>query len=316
MLTDIELTGLSRETFPLGAMAALGVLNAVSPRDDLDTGDWLKNVASLPTLRWGGSPSWRPVLSFTGTAEDLLDSLVEHFERTRESFLNSPFLVDCAKVDVSFVHAVRNIAREASLGQRELLDIVAGMTSTTVTTKKSKDGQERTTAGVTFFDMTSGQQTIIGGLQRIASFVDRERFREAVFGPWQYVSNGEGTLHHLGLDPTRVSLGAHSGIPPTDQVSSCVPGAVWLATVSWSLFPCVPRNRSTSVIGWTLSGERQLRWPVWEKPLSLAAVKLLLAQPPTADLDGFGVASWFRASRKKVGGEAGNYQALSFAEEL
>jgi len=98
--------------------------------------------------------------------------------------------------------------------------------------------------------------------------------REALFGPWKYADN----QHSLGWDPATILMGAFTPKAPTSMSKTGVRAAVWLAIESLPFFPCFFED-GLATCGFVKKGRKQsFHWAVWEAPLSLAAVRTLLAQ--------------------------------------
>ena len=137
------------------------------------------------------------------------------------------------------------------------------------------------------FDMTVAQTWSLADAQWLTSSLaepDKKRgdaaaeesFREALFGPWKYADN----QHSLGWDPATVLMGAFTPKAPTAMSKAGVRAAVWLAMESLPLFPCFYEG-GLVMCGFVKKGRRQsFRWAVWERPLSMAAVRTLTAHAP------------------------------------
>lgn len=105
-----------------------------------------------------------------------------------------------------------------------------------------------------------------------------------------------------------------------DADNAAVPGATWLALMATPLFRQVGNGRRGEAVGWRRPPRsvrpRQLVWPVWTQPRSLAAVEALLSHPEVrteapagAALSALGVVALCSASRVPLGNADGPLQA-------
>jgi hypothetical protein len=97
-------------------------------------------------------------------------------------------------------------------------------------------------------------------------------FHEALFGPWKYQDN----QHSLGWDPSTILMGAFTPKAPTAMKKAGVRAAVWLAMESLPFFRCF-HDGGLATSGFQKQGRHEkFRWPIWEPPLTISAVRVLL----------------------------------------
>jgi len=137
------------------------------------------------------------------------------------------------------------------------------------------------------FDMTVARQLFLADADWLTTnlaepdkkggdTVNAGSFWEALFGPWKYADN----QHSLGWDPATKLMGAFTPKAPTAMNKAGVRAAVWLAMESLPFFPCFFQG-GLATCGFVRAGRKQsFHWAVWESPLSLTAVRMLLAQAP------------------------------------
>jgi hypothetical protein len=137
------------------------------------------------------------------------------------------------------------------------------------------------------FDMTVARQLFLADADGLTNnlaqpdkkrgdAVNAESFREALFGPWKYADN----QHSRGWDPATILMGAFTPQDPSPMKKAGVRAAVWLAMESLPFFPCF-FDGGLATCGFVRKGRKNsFHWAVWEAPLSLAAVRALLAQAP------------------------------------
>lgn len=142
------------------------------------------------------------------------------------------------------------------------------------------------------FDMTVARQLFLADADGLTNnlgqpdkkhgdAVNTESFREALFGPWKYADN----QHSRGWDPTTILKGAFTPHDPSPMKKAGVRAAVWLAMESLPFFPCFFED-GLATCGFVRTGRRKsFHWAIWEAPLSLAAVRVLLAQTPGIEAD-------------------------------
>lgn len=199
---------------------------------------------------------------------------------------------------------------------RDPFDTLSSFASDVVTTNK---GELRPT----LFSMTSGQQSLVKSILELAGQPKKKggaarpftenAIREALVGPWQY-QDGE---HALGWDPQTQRLHAlRHKLPAKDTANRSVRAAVFLASQALPLFPCFAVNGKLRTTGFHHEdGEDWFSWPIWRQPISLDALRSLLALPFSRDLRHRGVDVVYHCQRASTGGGKGDYRVFSHAEQ-
>lgn len=99
--------------------------------------------------------------------------------------------------------------------------------------------------------------------------------RSALWGPWQY-SKG---VNSLSWDPgATVPARAYTAHAPTDFGPLGVSGAMLLAVAALPFFPLIPATRTAACRGFGITRDRFI-WPIWSRPASIRAVRVLLGLP-------------------------------------
>lgn len=243
---------------PLGFLAALGVLDAVS--------------ATTPsaTLRW--TDELVPHAVFGGVADR--DALLDALDRDREQWTSNPMLGFPAEGPLTDAKPDRNRLRD-------WFEFVSGPDGSesaaahlcAIVAEWALDGNQR--AKPTHLHFTAGQQQFLGMVRELASDVDRDRLEEALFGPWRY----DSPLPSLSWDSRGERLYAVRGINPSKEKRLGVPGAEWLAFRGLVFYP-VARRASGSLRttacddSWKSSA---FRWPLWWVSATRAVVGSLVA---------------------------------------
>jgi hypothetical protein len=303
-VTDIPLLALEG-TNPLGFLAALGVLDAVS--------------AALPgvTLRWTDDLVPHAVIrgpDDLGQALDLLD-------KDREQWADSAVLrfpVDGqpladAKPDGRVLRQWFEHVGDQGRPRADA-DLLCALVA--------EDAFDRSgRAKPTHLHFTAGQQKFLGMVRELATAVDRDRLHEAVRGPWRY----DSPLPSLSWDSRGERLYAVRAVNPSNEKRLGVPGADWLAFRGLVFYPVTrtPRGtlRTTACdAAWKSSA---FRWPLWIRPASryvarsLVADPALVSRPPRAapsELAARGIASVRQAPIRR--NDQGGYGSFGAADTL
>lgn len=268
-MTQIELNGL-RADLPIAVMAAFGVLRICDRKK------------TRPRLFWVlRETGFRPVIQLDAAVnrDDLIALLISDL-RDEKGRAALGYWEQIKKVRVEdFAARVGPVLGAAEPGERELADWFAAFASDLIL----DDGVIEATP----FDMSAARQKFLADAGRLAeslagptkgrnSRTVDDCYGEALFGPWRYADD----QHSLGWDPSTMKLGAFTPKAPTGMPNAGVRVAVWLAFESLPLFPV-----------FAVDGKQQTRsfrqrkkatsfcWPVWREPLTLAALKSLLAWP-------------------------------------
>lgn len=204
---------------------------------------------------------------------------------------------------------IAQITENASLPERETLQRwIPGLVTDLAT-----DNQNR--GAVSQFIASSGQQKMATMLEKPLDKVraNPDYLRQALVG-WRRISGVTGEyLDH------RASLEGGEDCPRGNEETQGkakmrgVPGATWLALMSYPLWTTSATGSHVRTSGWhTVSAEqKELRLPLWSEPLGLAAVKALVEHPALEgdwdDIDQnalrtLGVIHVCRAHRRKAEG--------------
>jgi CRISPR-associated endonuclease/helicase Cas3 len=151
----------------------------------------------------------------------------------------------------------------------------------------------------------SGHQFFLETLAALMESVTADQIRRALFGPWSY----EDPRLSFRWDPVDDRRYAYTWGDPSDEHVRTEHGANVLGAFALPLFPLVPTTRGPVTTGFRpRSKPPALTWPVWVCPLSVDAVRSLVASvelqqtaPDRAELSARGVADVFRVSRIEVG---------------
>lgn len=308
-LQPTELPGL-RGHHPLGFLAACGLLRSYA--------GW--SESGQTKLAWAnsqGSGDFVAVL-FAETKLDI-STLTKVLNWRCEQTRKSPAFTWSSKIDdrEEYRKAARRLLdQERDSESADALMGFAALASDVVARKGSLRS--------TMLDLTSGNQRFLESVLVLAGKpakgngkprpISEEAVREALLGPWQYRDDH----HALGWDPETQRLHAlRDKLPEKDKANRSVRAAVFLGTQAISLFPCFARGRSLYTTGFhRKDGEDWFSWPIWRDPISLDALRSLLARPFTADLKHRGVEVVYRCRRVRTGGAEGNYQVFSHAQQM
>jgi hypothetical protein len=287
-MAEIHLTGL-RADLPIGFMAACGCLRICERRPAF-------RGARLRWVPFGGS--YIPFLSIPATADEFVQALISDVKSApgRFAFTWSDQIKSVSKGD--FVSAMTKACANSDW---ESLEWFAAFGTELCV---GEDGAVKSTP----FDMSVARQRFLADAVKLATALSapeqdvHRSYQEALFGPWLY----QDDQHSLGWDPSTMKLGAFTYKAPTGMPNAGVRAAVWLAFESLPLFPCFYNGglltrafRSHGRTDW-------FHWPVWECPLSLAAVHTLLSWPvileevpDSEEIEARGVIAVYRSARFK-----------------
>lgn len=289
-MAQLKLTAL-KSGVPIGFMAALGAFRHANAMPELGT-------VKLAWAPYGGQ--WCAMLTTSNgtSAEDLAELFTERVKSMGER----PEFTWSTAVKNTSPENWRNKSLDAlditNADSHQLADWFQAFASELV----HKDGVLESTP----FDMTVARQLFLADAnwltenlaepdKKRGDTVNTESFREALFGPWKYEDN----QHSLGWDPGTILMGAFTPKAPTSMSKAGVRAAVWLAMESLPFFPCF-YQKGLATCGFVKTGRKQsFRWAVWESPLSLVAVRTLLAQEPgieTGDKGGRGLCAMYESA--------------------
>ena len=158
----------------------------------------------------------------------------------------------------------------------------------------------------THLHFTAGQQKFLNMVRELAAAVDRDRFHEAICGPWRY----DSPLPSLSWDSRGERLYAVRAVNPSTEKRLGIPGADWLAFRGLIFYPVTRTSRgSLSTTACDTDWKRSaFRWPLWTRPATRHVVRSLVADPrlvsqrPTvtpSDLAARGIASIRQAAIRR-----------------
>lgn len=294
-MNEVVLTGLDGAN-PLGFMAALGVLEALS------------EARSLATLRWDYVGAWRPIVR---AHELTMNGLIEILDDDRRSCSSDPALAleydgtrDLKPPPGIFRAFARNILDQSAPERRRSIDWIAAFATDVAVDNK---GNTKPTA----LHFTAGQQSWLGMVSRLAVEIQPPDFAEALFGPWTY----RRELPVMGWDSTQNRDYALRATNPSNDKKAGIPGADWLAVRGLANFPTAPRGTRIATTG--CRGEWKtgtFSWSLWNCPLERDLVRTLLRLPGLSglsetDRDARGVVAIFTSDIRRS--EQGGYGSMS-----
>lgn len=275
-MPQIDLTAL-KSSVPIGFMAALGAVRHANAMPEL-------GAVKLGWKPHGGQ--WCAVLETSN--EVTADGLVQLFVKRVKDIGERPEFTWSKAVKNAGASDLRREAlralEAASANNHQLADWFQAFASELA----HKEGVLESTP----FDMTVARQLFLADADWLTTSLaepDKKRgdainagsFREALFGPWKYADN----QHSLGWDPATILMGAFTPKAPTAMNKAGVRAAVWFAMESLPFFPCFFEG-GLATCGFVKRGRKQsFHWALWESPLSLTAVRTLLAQAPGIEED-------------------------------
>ncbi len=318
-MSEIPLSGLKAGE-PIGFLAGLGLLRVCSRREAL-------GVVKLGWKQPAGAAGVLVTDAECGP-DRLVEQVLDHMGGRHQLPLLSGRPAsgstigdkdwDDVKVDPDLFAALLRATRpHVKLDDRESADFLAALGSELVTAKSTNDVRPSA------LHMTSGNQKFLKMLRDLARSLDSaawnckeascppaDAFREALFGEWQCADQ----FSSLGYDPTTEAIYALCDAAPADAKAWSTRAAVWLAVEALPLFPCFPVAGRLHTRGFDKSGTR-FRWPVWNAPLSLSAIRTVLglpalaaAEPSPITLGAYGICAVFEAERVTIGKGYGQFR--------
>jgi len=268
---------------PLGALATFGLFRVVCQ----DLGQ--PNLQ----LSWQLCDDWRPVLHLPEDLEqDQLESaLLSHLQADQDWSVWSD--MDEIKMPVNAYGALlQKLVEQASPQERLEVDRAGAFASEGRCLGPPKNHIVKPMP----LDMSSGQQSFLKMVKVVRKSVQQlgsDELLQFLYGPWQYVPGKMA----LGWDPESIRVHGYQARDPANnlngakktstdpddqgEVATGVEMAIWFAFEALPLLPVAPGRTGISCSAFApATGLRQdngeFRWPVWETPLSLRAVRFLL----------------------------------------
>jgi len=290
-MNEIHMPGLDG-TNPLGFLAGLGVLNAVS---DQRGGD------PRPALSWVQAGSWMPVLHAGLDEGELLEALWADLRGwDREPVLDLKYGEDGASVrdlkppPAVFRAFLQDLIVSATPEERRGVDVAASWATEVAVDNK---GNTKPTA----LHFTAGQQKFLEMVRTLRDEVTRDDLHEALVGPWSY----SRALPVLQWDCTMFRDYALRADDPSGAKKLGVPGADWLAFRGLPFIRVAPmgkRAMTTGCVGEWKTGS--FHWPLWthpiERPTVHTVLQLRLAEITDAERLARGISMVFRCAIKRA----------------
>lgn len=306
-MTTQSLPALDGRT-PLGFLAALGVLRLITDHAQPDDPDPRGPASNTPRLAW----STRDCTAVLHSPHGTLDDLVTHLERIVQAIPQDGVL---PAMPAHFPPPGE--APDRLRLPRPDLRVLAGELSRTygpaverwlsaLVTDLSVDEKQR--ADISQFAAPSGKQSMRTMLQKPLDRVRAEPglLREALTAWRRYPGvSGEYLDHRVLFDSVDAADGR--------SAERGVPGATWLALMSYPLFLTTGIGGEPVTTCWQRLGtaERRMVYPLWSEPLDSYGVRALLdhhvlgaAEPgsPPADARLLGTFLVVHAERRRIAG--------------
>ena len=262
-MSELELPAL-HGTNPLGFLAALGVLDALS------------GTSPGVTLRWAGELVPHAVIAGITS----LDLLVDMLDRDRQEWRDSALLAFPHGSPLPDAKPGGKLLREwfeavAACHGRADSDLLIALVA-----EGALDRSEK--AKPTHLHFTAGQQKFLNMARTLASGTGPGQLREAICGPWKY----DSPLPSLSWDVRGERIYAVRATNPSKEKRLGVPGADWLAFRGLIFYP-VTRTTAGTLRTTACDPEWKhgaFRWPLWTVPCtrdvawSLVADQTLVSQ--------------------------------------
>lgn len=284
-MSPVTLAGVRADN-PLGFLVALGVL-------DLLTESRGPNVA----LGWIAQEAVsRPVVSHPelGDEEQLVTAILAAHAR-RDLARELAWGADVNKV--SRLQVRERLAAIDLRGVASGSDRVTGAVAAELPSRRADPDVAPRTPFCLF--PIKGRRSFLGTLYKQSQALDREQLRDCLFA-WRQQQD----VNTLRLDPAaRIQENAIMAADPSAAGVVGVPAAAPLAIRGLTFYCLMPTRRAARPAGF--AQRDRFAWPIWERPLGAAAVRLLLGSPwvekPSAEGDALlrahGVAARFAATR-------------------
>lgn len=261
-MRELRLEGLEGRN-PLGLFAALGALDVATRH----------LPGEAVTLRWTEELIPTAVLGGLDSKERLLDLCEADLDRWH----SSPVLtwgpdgipLEDLKPEPEDLLAWIDAALDEyrSTGDRTDIDLLSALVADGATAGKGDSKP-------THFHFTAGQQRFLNMVRDLLAGMDRDRFAEALFGPWRY----DSSLPVLSWDVRGERIYALRGFDPSKDKRLGVPGADWLGFLGLRFFPVSVRDGDLRTTGCSRGWKKgHFTWPLWNVDLEANTVMSLVA---------------------------------------
>ena len=281
-----RLDGLDSDNL-LAFLALLGLLRCLEEAEP----SWLPRVA------WSvDAPPVRPVLNLARAAarDELVARAADGLNRLAERHAFTPH----KNLRLPQESAAEKL-RAAAAGDRYTADLWAALVSDAAVRERNKTAEAEPTPFCLMFGQ--GHQYFLDRLSAVPrqrmpdrgprrsplSVSEAECLSEALFGTWARPDANPS----FRWDPHEDVRYAHRATEPTDPKTkeTTQHGANRLAAVGLAALTVVPRRRAGEPRLEVLGGDRSadgsfsFSWPIWQDPISLAAIRALLGHPRLDD---------------------------------
>jgi hypothetical protein len=291
-------------TNPLGYLAALGVLDALTAH------------RPSATLRWTDDLVPHAIVRGVSSLDELLDLLDKDRAEWACGALLSFAVSQKPPTDVKLggPELRQWFQFIADTGPRSDADHLCAIVA-----ENAYDNNAR--AKPTHLHFTAGQQQFLSMIRDLAANVSPDRLREAIEGPWRY----DSTLPSLSWDSRGERVYAIRATNPSKEKRHSVPGADWLAYRGLTFYP-VTRTSVGSLKTTACDTEWKssaFRWPLWTASATKNTVRSLVADPTLiakdarvnqAVLSARGVTSIYQSKIRRS--DQGGYGSFSAAETI
>ena len=287
MSSEIELSGIDGGN-PLGFLAALGAFRTLA----------ITSPFGAVSLGWRDRAAWRPVLQLAkSTTKDEVIAVLDKQLRTMKGHPAFQLGDDLKASPEEFKEYVRHAA-EAD--DPRWAEFAASFGCEAV----SDDGVIQDTALRTMSG--AGHQHFLKSMRDLVEATTMEHLHAALFVPWSY-KDDPPTMRWDPADDRRYALRWQN--PSGDKIRT-VRGANRLGIEGIPLLPTMPKGLKLYTTGFSGRGSRDTywTWPIWRAPLSLDAVRSVLAlqeiqapRPTRPLLERRGIVEVYRSQRLTIG---------------
>ena len=255
-------------------------------------------------VRWTKERGWRPVLMADGPSSDdgLVDALNGELRRRKIGITdeNGALADNTNKLTVGAFRAqAERLMLESSIKDRRDIDFLAAVAGEVAYKQYIADTALRTLSG-------AGHQDFLGTMRNLVEKVGKDDIAATLFKTWRATESRKLSLRYDPLEDRRYALRATN---PSDNENPPVsfPGANRLAVEALECFPTYPGTTRLWTTGFV---QKEILWPLWESPVSLASLRSLLLRKQiydprsrAEDMRSIGVSAVFTSTRISTGGD-------------